>query len=175
MMYNEIMSRKETMNKVLQIILMFLLLGKSAEVAYAEESAGEQLEEKYFRTLDEWVKKGGPTNEIQGVVVNTCGKLVMLNASLAEKAALSTTQRDEFDHRVDVCVKMTVNRVHPQPELRKRLLESFVTKVTLASSRNFAKGTAFGENNGTHNPVFHRTRKNIGPLLPRFLAVPLGS
>lgn len=108
------------MKKALRVILMFLLLGAFVEVACAEKSAGERVEEKYFQTLDEWVKKGGPASEIQDTVVNTCGKLVMLNASLAEKTTLSTTQRDEFDHRVDVCVKMAVNRVHPQPEFKTK-------------------------------------------------------
>jgi hypothetical protein len=91
-----------------------------ATVAHAEKSATEQREEKYFQTLDGWVKRGGPVNEIQDTVVKTCGKLVMLTASHTEKASLSTIKKDEFHHRVDVCTKMTVNRVHPQPEFEKK-------------------------------------------------------
>lgn len=76
----------------------------------------DKLEGEYFRRLDDWVKRGGPVREIQDTVIGTCGKLVMVDASAAEKAKFTTTQRGEFDFRVDVCAKMTVNRVHPQPE-----------------------------------------------------------
>lgn len=107
------------MNRPL-LVLFLLLLAVFPTLTYAEKSATEQLEEKYFLTLDGWVKKGGPINELQDTVVKTCGKLVMLTASTSEKVALSTTQRDEFHHRVDVCTKMTVNRVHPQPEFEKK-------------------------------------------------------
>lgn len=106
--------------KQIRLLLIFLFLGVTVTVAHAEKSATEQLEEKYFQTLDGWVKRGGPVNELQDTVVKTCGKLVMLTASNSEKVSLSTTQRDEFHHRVDVCTKMTVNRVHPQPEFEKK-------------------------------------------------------
>ena len=49
-------------------------------------------------------------------MAETCGKLVMLTASAAEKATLATSSREEFDFRVDACVKSTVHRVHAQPE-----------------------------------------------------------
>ncbi len=107
------------MNQI-RLLLIFLFLGVTVTVAHAEKSATEQLEEKYFQTLDGWVKRGGPVNELQDTVVKTCGKLVMLTASNSEKVSLSTTQRGEFHHRVDVCTKMTVNRVHPQPEFEKK-------------------------------------------------------
>ena len=107
------------MNQI-RLLLIFLFLGVTVTVAHAEKSATEQLEEKYFQTLDGWVKRGGPMNELQDTVVKTCGKLVMLTASNSEKVSLSTTQKDEFHHRVDVCTKMTVNRVHPQPEFEKK-------------------------------------------------------
>jgi len=107
------------MNRPL-LVLFLLLLAVFPTLTYAEKSATEQLEEKYFQTLDGWVKKGGPINELQDTVVKTCGKLIMLTASTSEKVALSATQRDEFHHQVDVCTKMTVNRVHPQPEFEKK-------------------------------------------------------
>jgi len=81
--------------------------------------ASDLLEAKYFETLDDWVFRGGPIDEVQNTVVATCGKLVMSTASLGEMAALTTTQREEFHFRVDVCTTMTVNRVHPQPEFEK--------------------------------------------------------
>ena len=49
-------------------------------------------------------------------MAGTCGKLVMLTASAAERTTLATSNREEFDFRVDVCVKSTVHRVHAQPE-----------------------------------------------------------
>jgi hypothetical protein len=107
------------MNQI-RLLLIFLLLGVTVTAADAEKSATEQLEEKYFQTLDGWIKRGGLVNELQDAVVKTCGKLVMLTASNSEKVSLLTTQRDEFHHRVDVCTKMTVNRVHPQPEFEKK-------------------------------------------------------
>ncbi|MGH7792807.1 MAG: hypothetical protein ACREOB_10895, partial [Thermodesulfobacteriota bacterium] len=85
-----------------------------------ENSAEQKLEAKYFATLDGWVNRHGPVKEVQETVVVTCGKLVMLTVSNSEKIALSTTQKDEFDFRVDACTKMTVNRVHPQPEFENK-------------------------------------------------------
>lgn len=78
----------------IRLLLIFLSLGVTVTVAHAEKSATEQLEEKYFQTLDVWVKRGGPVNELQDTVVKTCGKLVMLTVSNSEKVSLSTTQRD---------------------------------------------------------------------------------
>lgn len=57
---------------------------------------GDKLEGEYFRRLDDWVKRGGPVGEVQGTLVETCGKLVMVDASAAEKAAFTTTGREEF-------------------------------------------------------------------------------
>ena len=107
------------MNQI-RLLLIILVLSVLSTVTHAEKSATEKLEEKYFQTLDGWVKRGGPVIEIQDTVVKTCGKLVMLIASHSEKASLSTVNRNEFHHRVDVCTKMTVNRVHPQPEFEKK-------------------------------------------------------
>lgn len=86
----------------------------------------DKLEDEYFRRLDDWVRRGGPVQEIQSTVVETCGKLVMLNASTAEKVKLMTTEREEFDFRVDVCTKMTVNRIHPQPEFENPKIVSSI-------------------------------------------------
>ena len=89
-----------------------------------EGRAARGLEDKYFQTLNSWVERRGPIEEVQGTVVATCGELVMLNADPAERARLSTTDREEFHFRVDVCTKMTVNRVYPQPEFENRELVS---------------------------------------------------
>jgi hypothetical protein len=113
---------------------MFLCMVIIAFVACNEEGAEQKLEEMYLETLNGWVKRGGPVNEIQDTVVQTCGKLVMLNVSASEKVALSTTQKEEYHFRVDVCMKMTVNRVHPQPEFEKKEIVKMIcqeSKVAL--------------------------------------------
>lgn len=79
---------------------------------------GERLEEQYYGTLDAWVARGGQIDEVQGTVVPTCSKLVMWTATAGEKISFTTTDRREYDFRVDVCVKTTVHRVHAQPQLQ---------------------------------------------------------
>lgn len=83
-----------------------------------EGRAVQAVEEKYFGTLDTWVARGGRVEDVQSTVVETCGKLVMLNATSGERVRLH--------FRVDVCTKLTVNRVHPQPEFQKREIVSMV-------------------------------------------------
>lgn len=97
-------------------LILFLLLPGGA--ACQGTPAAAALEHKYLATLSSWVARGGPIAEVQDTIVGTCGKLIMVTASAAERTALTTTDRSEFDMRVDVCTKMTVNRVHPQPEFR---------------------------------------------------------
>ncbi len=70
-------------------------------------------------SLDQWTNAGGQVKKVQQDLVVNCGKLVMLKASAGERKAFMASDREEFDFRVDVCVKMTVNRVHPQPEFGK--------------------------------------------------------
>ena len=53
--------------------------GSMNSVAQGGESATQKLEATYFTTLDGWVNRSGPVNEIQDTVVQTCGKLVMLD------------------------------------------------------------------------------------------------
>lgn len=98
------------MKNILRAVLFLVAL--AGATAYGEDSAEEKLEAKYFATLDSWVNRGGPVSEVQETVVQTCGKLVMLTVGASEKLALTTSQREEFHFRVDVCTKMTVNRVN---------------------------------------------------------------
>ena len=44
----------------------------------------------------------------------------MMDIGLSKKIMFVTIQRKEFHFRVDVCTKMTVNRVHRQPEFEKK-------------------------------------------------------
>ena len=80
------------------------------------QSITERVVEKHLSALDLWVNSGANVKTIQSEVVENCGKLVMAKATTAEKVTFTTTERDEFHFRVDVCAKMTVNRAHPQPE-----------------------------------------------------------
>lgn len=103
------------MNKNI-LISIFLLVGFNGSMANAEKTLAGKLEDKYFSALDGWVDRGGKADEFQNIVVQTCGKLVMATANASEVVAFTTTQREEFDFRVDVCAKITVNRSHHQSE-----------------------------------------------------------
>jgi hypothetical protein len=59
--------------------------------------------------LDDWVSNGGNVKTIQA---EDCGKLILTQASVVELLELLIFHRDEFDFRVDVCTKMTVNRAY---------------------------------------------------------------
>lgn len=103
------------MNKNI-VIAIFLLALFNSSMANAGKTLTDKLEDKYFSVLDGWVERGGKINEYQSVVLETCGKLVMVTANASEVVTLTTTQREEFDFRVDVCAKTTVNRSHHQSE-----------------------------------------------------------
>jgi hypothetical protein len=97
-------------------ISMFSNVG--AQQATAEDLSdgmAAKLQTKYLAALDEWVRLGGNVNTIQKDVVQTCGKLALTYGTAAENAAL-LTDTEELSFRADVCAKMTINRVHPQPE-----------------------------------------------------------
>jgi hypothetical protein len=98
------------------MIVVFLLAIFNSSRADAERTLTDKLEDKYFSVLDGWVDRGGKVNEYQDIVVQTCGKLVMVTASASEKVAFTTTQREEFNFRVNVCAKTTVHRTHHQSE-----------------------------------------------------------
>lgn len=85
-------------------------------MANAGKTLTDKLEDKYFSVLDGWVERGGKVNEYQSVVLETCGKLVMVTASASEAVTFTTSQKEEFDYRVNVCAKTTVHRTHHQSE-----------------------------------------------------------
>ncbi len=104
--------------------------GAVVQEAEKDDPLTRVLEPKYLADLDAWVARGPVFREGEKVddaavkarvqpVVETCGKLVMLTATAKEKTAFLTTDRAEFDFRVDVCTKMTVNRLHEQPQFQK--------------------------------------------------------
>ncbi len=96
-----------------------VLFGLTSHASAQDSRAIRALENAYLATLDEWVGAGGPVEHLQSQVVATCGKLVMLLATRGERSAFVSTDPEEFDLRLDVCTKITVNRVRPQPQLAK--------------------------------------------------------
>lgn len=74
----------------------------------------------YANRLDAWVRAGGSPATIQSEVIGECGQLVMSQSGALQIIKFLTWRRDDFDYYVDLCAKMTVNRVHPQPEFAKR-------------------------------------------------------
>ena len=83
------------------------------------EPFASKLEEMYFQRLDEWVRAKGAIQEVNTVIVPTCGRLVLLLSTIPENVGFLSTQREDWDFHVDMCVQMTVNRVYPQPFLKK--------------------------------------------------------
>ena len=76
--------------------------------------------------LDSWVANGANIKTLQSQVVETCGNIIITQAGWFERLELMTIYRSEFDFRVDVCTKMTVNRRYPQPEFKNAKLEYLV-------------------------------------------------
>ena len=104
--------------EIKSLLIVFALIAVGCENG-ADEGVESALREKYLMGLDAWVDNGGQVALLQEEVLETCGMLVMLEASAAEKIQLVTTRREDFHFRVDVCAKMTVNRVHAQPEFQQ--------------------------------------------------------
>ena len=101
-----------------KILLIFItgLFAVNSSLASTERTITEKLEDKYFSALDGWVVRGGKVDELHTIVVQSCEKLVMATANASEAITFTTTRGEEFDFRVKVCTKTTVNRVHRQPE-----------------------------------------------------------
>jgi hypothetical protein len=82
-------------------------------------------EKLYLAKMDDWTKRGAAFAEINTLVLPSCGKLVLTTASFGELPGLLLWNREEFDFRVDVCVKAVINQKYPQPEFRnKKIVES---------------------------------------------------
>jgi hypothetical protein len=103
-----------------------LLIGLVATVAlviviisFAQAVFRDSFFDLYTKRLDAWVSTGGDIKTVQSEVLETCGKLVLTQAGAFERIQLLTFYRDEFDFRVDVCLKMTANRLYKQPEFEK--------------------------------------------------------
>jgi hypothetical protein len=76
--------------------------------------------------LDSWVANGANLKTLQSQVVEPCGNIIITQAGWFERLELMTIYRSEFDIRVAVCTKMTVNRRYPQPEFKNAKLEYLI-------------------------------------------------
>ncbi|MDO8838231.1 MAG: hypothetical protein Q7V31_04830 [Parvibaculum sp.] len=88
----------------------------AASLNGCSEQSNNEISDEYLSQLDLWVDQGGEINEIQTELVEPCGKLVMAKGSTADRAAYISTRQEDFHMMVDICVKLTVHRVYPQPE-----------------------------------------------------------
>ena len=130
------------MNKNI-VLSLFLLADLNASMANAGKTLTDKLEDKYFSVLDGWVDRGGKVSEYQSIVLETCGKLVMATAKASEVIALTTTQREEFDFRVNVCAKTTVHRTHHQFEFGDpKLIQAICDDSNVQLLRKLCKRSA---------------------------------
>lgn len=74
----------------------------------------EQLRAVYLRRLDAWVATRD-LSKVQADGVGNCGKMMYLRDPPIGTAT-SKELKETLDFRIDVCTKMTVHRVEPQPE-----------------------------------------------------------
>ena len=87
---------------------------------------GDAAKEFYLARLDHWVATGGDPKTIQQELVENCGKLVSVTSPVLQTIDYLWIDRAEYDFRVDVCVKITANRLYPQPEFQKPELVKMV-------------------------------------------------
>jgi hypothetical protein len=105
------------MSRIIRIIIIVLVVG--AIIWFAAMTAlRDRFMGLYTHRLDDWAHRGGPVQTVQNDVVTNCGKFVLTEAGPINALWLSMFDREEFDFRVDVCSKITINRVHPQPEFQ---------------------------------------------------------
>jgi hypothetical protein len=100
---------------------MLTAIGIAGQPAFAESDwlSAEilmKLEAVYLERLDSWVEAGGDVNTVQNEVVANCGKLFYMHVDPARIPNLSPKEKEDYDMLIDVCTKITVTRVHPQPE-----------------------------------------------------------
>jgi len=93
---------------------------KVMELAFRDAELYHQLEAGTLKELDDWVAAGGKVEDINKSLLPACAKLVSLYATAEERREFPRALREEWDFRVDVCVKGTVHRRHPQPEFENK-------------------------------------------------------
>ena len=94
----------------------------------------------YVRNLDTWAENGGHISSLQTDVVDNCAKLILSQAGPRGALSLAIFDRDELDFRVDVCVKIAVNRIHKQPEFENPATVSMICNSQLEIFRMYREG-----------------------------------
>lgn len=110
------MERRSTVLSLVNraIIIVMASLPLTPSKATETPSLIAELEESYFKKFDAWVAAGGKVETIEAEVGQTCGKLIFMNSSPTEYARYTADKREDFDMYMDMCIKITVNRVHKQ-------------------------------------------------------------
>lgn len=103
------------------------------------EKAIEFLQKRYLDKLDEWAKNPSMETIKTGVQKN-CAGLVFVSATPDEaKQFAQGKERDEWDFRVDVCTKMTVNRIYPQVEFKNPKIVEMICKEGIPIFREMCR------------------------------------
>jgi hypothetical protein len=99
-------------------------------------ASAKKLEQKYWSILDSYANSTKIGKAGGQIIFDTCGKLTLLTASYIEKAAFTAGfKQEEYDFRVNVCAKATINSVHPQPELSSKNKD--ITDQLCAKNKSF--------------------------------------
>lgn len=95
-----------------------------ASPAAAQSLPVEKLQALYLSRLDAWVASRD-LKAVQTEVVENCGKMMYLrDPSLG--TATPKDLKETLDTRIDVCAKITVHRVAPQPEFSNPAINKIV-------------------------------------------------
>lgn len=101
------------------LVVGAVLFGFGILISTHVEPIASNFEKFEFEKLDRWAQEHKSVEDVNTVVLPTCGKIVSVLSTISENVDFLSTDRDEWDFRVDVCVQMTVNRVYPQPFFQK--------------------------------------------------------
>lgn len=110
-------------NRTLAIVASAQLWAAAA-LAQAPGLPVEKLQDLYLGRLDAWVTTRD-LKTVQSQVVENCGKMMYLrDATLGQ--ATPKDLKETLDVRIDVCTKITVHRVEPQPEFSNPQINKIV-------------------------------------------------
>jgi hypothetical protein len=99
---------------ILRVASVSAGLASSSASAQLQAADIEKLQNLYLSRLDTWVASRD-LKTLQAQVVENCGKMMYLkDATLGQ--ATPNALKETLDTRIDVCTKITVHRVEPQPE-----------------------------------------------------------
>lgn len=100
-----------------------------AAINPAMDLLSDELTSLYVGRLDQWVASGGNLEQVQSEVVDTCGRLILVTADAQRRAELNA-DANAWALDADICAKITVHRVHPQPEFSNPEIVGLVCEGT---------------------------------------------